>query len=185
MKVKIKEYHYWLSLYGILHKVFPASFMETDFMSWLTLDSKLSDLYSVIMLPVNNYYENARVNVKIHDYDLWNLDSTLARIIVPALIAFKDAGNLIEVELDDVPGYLVPNIPMKNAYSEWDVLYKARSRWALNEMIWAFSSTNADDLDLPYHDEKHRFDVELYEAHYKRVLHGRALFAKYYDFLWD
>ena len=102
--------------------------------------------------------------VVFHKEDMWSLDITLAKIIVPALKKFKKEkhgypGNLLD-ETDETP-YIngVPDAGEK----KWNAM--------LDQMIEAF------ELCL---DEERQFDEEAG----KRCEDGIALFAEYYRSLW-
>jgi hypothetical protein len=81
-----------------------------------------------------------KVKVKIHHYDTWGMDHTLAPIILPMLKQLRDTkhGSPL-VDDKDVPKHLRSTSapPKKN---EWDTdsLHHDRWDWVLDEMIWAF-----------------------------------------------
>ena len=96
------------------------------------------------------------VDIVIESHDSWNVDSTLALIILPMLIQLK--ANKV-----GVPGILVDDVggedylPQQSFdfYSEthkesWD---KAAKRWdeILDKMIWSFQQIALED----YHDKYH------------------------------
>lgn len=89
-----------------------------------------------------------KVKVEISDHDCWNLDSTLAYIIAPALRKLKEikcGGPFVSDA--DVPDKLkstavkktkkdISNGTDKNWFKRWD--------YVLDEMIFAFESVNSD-----------------------------------------
>ena len=144
-----------------------------------------------------------KVKVKLHKYDTWNANHTLALVIVPVLKdlrGFKHGSPLIDDE--DVP----EDIRSTNAdpkEHEWDIdsNHHKRWEWVLNEMIWAFEQHAkpdweqefySGDTDFDFVDNKmiegpnHTFEVdrEGIDRHRERMANGRYLFAKYYDSLW-
>lgn len=140
--------------------------------------------------------EERKVEVKIHKYDAWNTDSTLALIIVPVLQKLKKYthGYPSEFVQDD----------------EDEDGSKGMAAWAaiLDKMIWAFEQCNEDyekqyysgEVDIYWepcednpefnrmmHGPKHTFKVDLegMAAHEERMQEGFDLFGKYYRNLWD
>jgi hypothetical protein len=123
---------------------------------------------------------NRVVKVKIHKYDTWNLDHTLAIIILPLLkqlLATSHGSPLVENE--DVPDELkLPNANTLEGEEAWERA-EERWKWVLNEMIWAFTQIvdeTEDELDM---------NPEETKAFYARLDRGTTLFGKYYRKLWD
>lgn len=123
--------------------------------------------------------------VKIDKYDTWNMDNTLAMIILPMLKQLKANKH----------GY-----PSKLTEKKWNYI--------LDEMIWTFEQLNTDDcndeqfwishgtLDLtgePDADgiaeikwtKEAEVDWDGMKAHYTRINNGTKLFGKYYRNLWE
>lgn len=148
------------------------------------------------------------IYVRIDDYDVWNLDDTLAHIILPALKLMKSVKQgAPDVDLDDVPEAL-----RSTSLSEedgTDIHYFARWEWVVNEMIWAFEQKLHVDWADQYtsgelvsynkvydkdqelvswetDEEKstYKIDTEGMAAHQKRMTNGFRLFGKYYENLW-
>lgn len=178
------------------------------------ISDKLYDLANLVK-PINTLHKKRKIKVKIHDYDVWGLDHTLAQIIVPTLILLKEKKQGAPlVDDDDVPEHL-QSTAAKPKDKEWDTdeHHFARWDWVLDEMIWTFSQHKMDDdteqfhhnidnlkissvkldngysrLELVVEDPskpKYFFDREAHIAHEKRKDNGRRLFAKYYNSLWD
>ena len=80
--------------------------------------------------------------VKIDKFDAWNVDVTLAHIIVPLLTEFrKDLHGAPHTDNEDVPDELQASDEEKHTYSksgETDDNYFKRWEYVLDEMIWAF-----------------------------------------------
>ena len=204
MKIYISKYRsHWISPYSILEKV---CFWEKDKDVFYNLESKPDHKYEKwvnFLDPICDgllkflEFVHPRIEyVKIDYYDTWNMDSTLAIIILPMLKQLKETkhGSQI-VDLEDVPEEL-----RCNNHEEWDQqkcfdFYNehevkeddrdvhARWNWVMDEMIWAFEQICDDDNDAQFH--KNGFDVEGYEKHHDRINNGTRLFGKYYRGLWD
>lgn len=106
------------------------------------------------------YSPKQRTSVKIHNYDTWSMDHTLAHIIVPMLKQLKATKH----------GH-----PFAMTEQEWDDI--------LDEMIWAFEQKCRDD----WMDDYECTLESLAEAkvHEERMTNGFRLFGTYYENLWD
>ena len=120
------------------------------------------------------YYEgkNRIVDVKIDKYDNWNLDHTLALVILPALKQFRsNLHSAPKVDDADVPEALHrSNAPTVDDWENDDNWFK-RWDYVLDEMIFAFEIIATDN---DYHSTEN-----------ERVQNGLRLFGKYYLHLWD
>ncbi len=142
-----------------------------------------------------------KVSVHIDRSDVWNMDHTLALIVVPMLKMLKeDKHGSPYVDNDDVPDHLHDT---QTGFSyDTDENHHARWVWVLDEMIWAFeqhassewelqyysgeTDLKIDDTGLMYEGPDHTFKVDYdgMTAHRARMKNGLRLFAKYYDGLW-
>ena len=148
------------------------------------------------------------VKVKIHNYDVWNMDTTLAIIVLPMLKQLRlTKHGSPNVSDDDVPEHLKKTSapPVENDWDTDDNFFK-RWDWVLGEMIWTFEQlqhdyewndayfsivdtdkerTMIDDLlDMPS-GKTRQFDREGYSKHNDRIDNGLRLFGTYYRGLWD
>jgi len=142
-------------------------------------------------------------NIVIHNYDTWNMDHTLALIIVPMLKQLKDTKHgAPNVDSVDVPLFLKPTQLETSRYKEdgtTDKNFFKRWDWVMDEMIWAFEQIVDDDNEGQFYDHsevgenddfetsvrKLKVDREGLESHNKRINNGLRLFGKYYRSLWD
>ena len=106
------------------------------------------------------YSPKQKTSVKIHNYDTWSMDCTLAHIILPMLKQLKETKHGYPIDLTE---------------QEWDEI--------LDEMIWAFQKKCRNDWmeDYDYND----WDMEGMKAEQERISNGFRLFGKYYESLWD
>jgi len=88
-----------------------------------------------------------KVKVHIDNYDVWNLDATLAYVILPALIKLKEQQHGAPFTEDsDVPEELRSyNAPPKENEYDTDDLHFKRWDWVLDEIIWTFSQIHPDN----------------------------------------
>ena len=153
-----------------------------------------------------------KIKVKIHDFDTYNLDHTLALIIVPALKKLKKEKNAAPfVDNSDVPEELSTPSDISFLDEKWF------DRWGyvLDQMIWSFSElmrdwesdyysgkskfqfipvddagNKVDKKDAVYFEHKisdkdtFKVDEKGLEKHRDKINNGLRLFAKYYSALW-
>jgi len=154
------------------------------------------------------YEKNKRkVKIKIHDYDTWNMNDTMAMIILPMLIQFKqNSQGAPFVDDEDVPEEIrSTNAPPKENDYDTDDFHFDRWNWVLDERIWTFEQLHPDtdweeqywivspEIDFKKQSddtEKVEFkrgqhDQEGYKKHNERINNGLRLFGKYYRGLWD
>jgi len=97
-----------------------------------------------------------KINIKIDDYDMWNLDHTLALIILPSLKKFKK-------NLAGCPANFVKD-DKEVGFKKWEN--------TIQKMIDAFEILASEDI--------------IYEEKFqKTVTKGLKLFSKYFQNLWD
>ena len=120
------------------------------------------------------YSPKQRTSIKIHKYDTWSMDHTLAMIIHPMLVQLKATTH----------GY-----PSELTEERWNEI--------LDEMIWAFEQKCKDDWEDEYYGkwitDKDKIlsghfdsiDHDGLKEHQERITQGLKLFGKYYENLWD
>lgn len=125
-------------------------------------------------------------HVVIHSYDTWNMDHTLALIILPMLKQLKATTHgAPAVEFQDVPEELHPANAEEASKLYWqngetDENYFKRWDYVLDEMIYSFDcKANKDE---PYIRIE---DIEEAKREQARISNGFRLFGKYYEGLWD
>lgn len=139
-----------------------------------------------------------KIKVRIDPYDTWNMDGTLAYIILPMLKQLKETKHGAPfVDDEDVPEELRSTAaePKEN---EWDTdsNHFKRWDWVMDEMIYAFtmnvgafSGDEDRDWNLAIYNREPKGwnDDKLEEARViqKRISNGYRLFGKYYQGLWD
>lgn len=150
------------------------------------------------------YSPKQTTSIKIHNYDTWSMDHTLAPIILPMLKQLKETKHgAPAVDLEDVPQELRPSNTeewqkLYNEGGETDEKFFERWDWVLDEMIWAFEQKCRDDWMEDYYGPYiegeggeplgGRFewtDDEGRKKHQERMSNGFRLFGKYYENLWD
>jgi hypothetical protein len=99
-----------------------------------------------------------KVTIQIDHWDTWNLDSTLALIILPALIQLKANKHGIPSEFAEVGGDSNSSQDSFDFYKESydDAFDIACKRWdeVLDKMIWSFQQIAIENYDDQYHHGK-------------------------------
>jgi hypothetical protein len=221
MKVSIGSYpNTWYSTYSIERAWFEWRYKENEEPEIpkgvdLFVTNMCDIGQSFLDLTINKFAHKRKrkVDVTIHPFDTWNMDTTLALIILPMLHQLQ-ATKQSYPEVDDKD---TPHLPKKKKKNFVDSYGAERWDWVLGEMIWSFEQIVDDTLGesyytVPYKDgeavnrieihtmetsEKRfllseeealargRFDKELFDEYTKRIERGLMFFGKYYRSLWD
>ena len=200
MKIYMGKYKNWLGKHYFVEKLF--WFLSED------MQDKIADKISRKPFDILNKIRGERkIKVRIDDYDVWNMDNTLAHIIVPMLKKIKeDKHGAPYVDDEDVPDELKSTaaLPKENDY-DTDSNHFKRWDWVVDEMLWAFEQS-LTEWESQYFSGKHdivwkksgedafvtekgpndtfKIDEEGIKKHHDRMKNGRRLFAKYYEGLW-
>lgn len=109
---------------------------------------------------------NRHIKVTIDDWDTWSLDHTLALIIHPALIAFKE-------HMHGYPADLITNNDDSDAgFEAWKII--------IDKMIFAFTNI----IDTTWEEQFYSDEIG-YKEYDARIQEGLDLFSKYFRSLWD
>ena len=179
MKVYISNYRYhWYSPYPLVAKIFRTDDWDDPRVEkWA--ESKFAQGISKALQSFLDFIHPRVAYVKIDKWDTWNMDGTLAQIIVPMLKQLKATTHGAPyVDDADVPEELrSTSAPPKK--SKWDVDDNHFKRWeyVLDEMIFAFEQS-IDGYEIKYREPG-------YAAFVDRIKNGHRLFGKYYISLWD
>jgi hypothetical protein len=209
MKVYIGPHKNYIGPYQIAEKILFWKNKNTDDVVY-DFGDFLANIKPLVKLC--EWVESKRtrtIKVKIHDYDTWNMDNTLAHIILPMLKQLREHKHGAPfVDLEDVPEHLHPSEPGNEFVT--DEKHFERWEWALGEMIFAFES-NFNDWEEQFWKVKPEIDwdalsqkimdedklVEMkwkargecdwdgMKAYHTRISNGFRLFGKYYESLWD
>jgi hypothetical protein len=206
MKIEIGPYVNWIGPYQIAEKIlfwipkYDDNHLEYskgydkyvyplgEFLSGKEKHSLLTKLCNWI-----HSKQERKVKIHIDPYDTWNMDHTLALIILPMLkqLQEKRHGSPM-VNSEDVPENLQASTHQHyddQKCFDWyidapvDDLVHVRWEWVMNEMIWTFEQLVDKDNDLKFFEKG--FDSVEYTQHHARIDNGLRLFGKYYQGLWD
>ena len=136
--------------------------------------------------------KNRAETVVIDNYDTWNMDVTLAYIIVPMLKRLKEvkqgAPFVYNEDVSDELRASDEDLHIHSKNGETDEHYFDRWDYVMDEMIFAFES-KLEDWDEQFFSGGHalngKFNKEGYEKYSDRINNGFKLFGKYYNGLWD
>jgi len=160
MRVDIGKYKYYVGPYQIAEMLMFWIPKYNDKHEYTKAYDKYVHRFGEILAdtPINTLCEwidtkqKRKIKVKIHDYDTWSMDYTLALIILPMLKKLKETkhGSVI-VDLEDVPLQYrySDDSEYENAQRAFDFYndedsvkiecdHHVRWDWVLDEMIFAF-----------------------------------------------
>ena len=219
MKVTLGKYKNWIGSYQIAEMLlFWMDKYEDDrvhdFGTWLSGGENKDSWLMKLCLWVESKRKR-KIKVKIDYWDTWNMDHTLALIILPMLKQLKETKHghpLIDDE--DVPEELrsINASPKENDY-DWDDLSEKRWEYVLNEEIFAFNclvddswedyfrSGQMHNISVPCEwdengkpilfrwekgvNDTYKCDYEGMRVVYNRIQNGFCLFGKYFQAHWD
>ena len=120
---------------------------------------------------------NRKINVQIDGFDTWNLDHTLAIIILPALLQLKATKHGIPHDFAEVGG---ANHDMQSSFEFYTETHNESfeegcKRWdaVLDKMIWSFQQLALEDYDSQYHHGKSEYDWVKTEKQYPNPITGK------------
>lgn len=190
MKVYIGPYQRWWRSY------FYVDYMDKKYnYDWegptnnfeKILEKCAESLDWVYSVTINKYFawKKRKIKIKIHDYDTWSMDNTLAHIILPMLKQLKATKHGSPyVDAEDVPDHLrlteremavfdhgsydeSLNATDEEIESVSDKFHKQWS-WVIDQMIWSFEQELEGD--------SHKYYYDPYEP--GEIVEGDGLFDK-------
>lgn len=207
MKVKIGPYRYrWISNIHTNYMNWKYGRFEwEDNTNWFErtlerVEDALQWVYNHTINLILDKRSSQKISVKIHNYDTWSMDHTLAPIILPMLQQLKESKHGSPfVDDEDVPLELrSTNAEPKTDEYDIDSNHHKRWDWVMGEMVWAFEQKNRDRWEEDYYgpyieseDKRELFgrfewiDDEGRQKHQERMSNGFRLFGKYFESLWD
>lgn len=199
MRVRIGNYCNFIGPYQIAEKILFWKKKYDD-----EIVHKFGELLAKIewLVKLCEWIDSKRkrtIKVKVDDFDLWNVDSTLAYIIHPVLVKLKETKHGSPyVDDEDVPEHLRSTAVAPANDGETDDNFHKRWDYVLDEMIFAFQNVNEDwedqfwkrNPEIVNTESGRRLDHgdcdwEAYRKFEERMQNGFRLFGKYYRGLWD
>ena len=170
-----------------------------NFGTWLAVDKNDNPSWLNKFCEWVDSKKERKIKIKLHPYDTWNMDSTLAMIIVPMLKQLKETSHSLgSIHPDDCPPELRGNFD-PDVHDTW--YSKERWEWFMDELIWTFTQLDprtdgeAQFFDHSEFDNKEKsiskqisnikMDSDGLKAYNDRIDNGLRLFGKYFRHLWD
>ena len=127
-----------------------------NFGEWLSGGEKEDSWLMKLCLWIENKRKR-KIKVKIHNYDLWSMDHTLAYIILPMLKKVKENKRGTPFTDDeDVPEELrSTSAPPKENDYDTDDNFERRWEYILDEIIFAFECELDDSWEDAFSSGKH------------------------------
>lgn len=203
MKINIGPYIDYISPFKIVNDfLLGLGFFEDDAESITDkfLDSKIGERFVDFLIWLDNTRKR-KIKIKIHDYDIWNLDHTLSLVIYELLKKYRYSQRyFIPVDNNTSIVFCDDDEQESKRAEQWNEI--------LDRMIFSFDQIiNIDEVydrfykvkpefeDCKDFDEilnkinsgktKTVFDYQSWETHNKKIQEGLDLFAKYFMKLWD
>jgi len=180
MKVKISNYTTWYGPRQIAGILLFWMDKEDDrvykFGEWLS-ETWVNDFCEWI-----HSKKKRKIDVRIDDFDTWNMDHTVSIIILPMLKKIKEQKRGSPATDDsDAPLWLHSTLLPSDVERHIDGNFHERWNWILDEMIWTFEQIVSDDerTEMPPAGDWNKQDI-----HEKRITNGLRLFGKYFQSLW-
>ena len=203
MRIKIGKYKNWFGPYQVAELlcfwaketvVYECGFKsKPDYVD--KFGEFLSNTWLYKVLVWIDEKKKRTVKVHIDKWDTWNMDHTLALIILPMLEQLRETKHGSPyVDDEDVPEYLRKGNEDQLTFEFYnrgltvdeDIIHK-RWEWVLNEMIWAFKEHLDDNADEKFFNitADPRYDHDAWTSWNEKKQNGFRLFGKYYTGLWD
>lgn len=100
-------------------------------------------------------HDGRKIDIKVDRFDTWNLDHTLALIILPALIQLKHTKHGVPSEFinDSAEDYHNQRVFDFMKEDKDEVFQTGCDKWeeVLDKMIWSFQQLAIEDYDSQYH----------------------------------
>lgn len=121
--------------------------------------------------------DRRKVDIQIDNYDTWNVDHTLAMIVLPLLLQLKVTKMGVPAEFADVSG---ADYDMQDSFDfvkedhNWAFEQKCKE-WEtiLDKMIWSFLQIVTDDWEEKYHYGKPEYDWVKTDEKITNPLNGK------------
>lgn len=152
MKVKTRKYATWLGPYQAVERILFWAKKEDEngipeTPEWVSdigekvAESWLGGVISSVAGAWVNFHDKRRIKVRIEEWDTWDMDYTLAHIILPLLKQLRRTKHgAPHVDLTDVPRRLHPTELGNEENGYVDNTHFDRWNYILDEMIFAFET---------------------------------------------
>ena len=119
--------------------------------------------------PYNGVGDRDPVEVSVKSYDVHSADHTLALVIYPVLIKFKEVKESYPTDIESKLREFLGGYEFPEGLDDDEVLWD----WVLDEIIWAFSNIKDEVTWLLRSKEQERLD------------NGLLMFGIFYKSLWS
>ena len=120
----------------------------------------------------DDHDEDREVRIKIHDYDVWSMDHTVAMIVLPMLKKLRQnqhgSPHVKDQDVPHLPKYQRASnedlqIDMFQSDEQDELFWQQihdRWKWCLDEMIWAFEQLLDEDNEEQFWIVKPEIDFD-------------------------
>ena len=130
------------------------------------------------------YAPTQNVEVKIDEWDTWNMDETMAHIILPMLKQLRKKKHSYpsslpnEAAWNDIVDKMIFSFSSK--LNDWEDQFHS----GVQDIVWVDNKDGTSSMEKGPNDT-YKIDVEGMKAYQSRIDEGFLLFGKYYENLWD
>ena len=130
------------------------------------------------------YAPTQNVEVKIDEWDTWNMDETMAHIILPMLKQLRKKKHSYpsslpnEAAWNDIVDKMIFSFSSK--LNDWEDQFHS----GVQDIEWVDNKDGTSSMEKGPNDT-YKIDVEGMKAYQSRIDEGFLLFGKYYENLWD
>ncbi|OUW76119.1 MAG: hypothetical protein CBD74_13380 [Saprospirales bacterium TMED214] len=130
------------------------------------------------------YSPKQSIKINIDTWDTWNMDETLAHIILPMLKQLKKSKHSYPSELeneaqwDDIITKMIFSFNSK--LHDWEEQFQSGE----HDVVWTKNKDGSQTMDK---GPNHTFEIDKkgMKKYKDRIDEGFQLFGKYYENLWD
>jgi len=130
------------------------------------------------------YTPTQKIEVKIDEWDTWNMDETLAHIVAPMLKQLKRKKHSYPADLPSQEAWneILDKIifSFDSKLHDWEDQFHS----GVQDVVWVNNNDGTSSMEKGPNDT-YKIDVEGMSKYQSRIDEGFSLFGKYYEHLWD
>lgn len=185
MKIKIRKYIEIWNIYTFVDKICIFFNVEDD--KVIEIFNKIEEIkwlerFNDFINNLNEKINSKKDTIKIDEWDVWNLDITLAKIIYPALLEYKRQIDVYHESTDEFIEALDKMIfSFKVLNEDWEQQFYSEIENNENKPLY-----ETDDNGYIVKINKFfNYDEKGYNAYKDKINEGLKLFGEKYMSLWN
>ncbi len=130
------------------------------------------------------YSPTQKIDVKIDEWDTWNMDETLAHIVFPMLKQLKKKKHSYPSDLPNEEAWneILDKIifSFDSKLHDWEDQFHSGEQ----DVVWVDNQDGTSSMKKGPNDT-YKIDTDGMSKYQSRINEGFILFGKYYEHLWD